>query len=52
MSAADTLHFLHYFVFCHMFIQQVVGVMAQEMSHATAVAVNHKYALMAFGSEK
>ena len=26
--------------------------MAQEMSQATAVAVNHKYALMAFGSAK
>jgi len=26
--------------------------MAQEMSQATAVAINHKYALMAFGCEK
>jgi hypothetical protein len=33
-------------------LQQVVGVWAQEMTNATAVAINHKYALIAFGSAK
>jgi hypothetical protein len=30
-------------------LQQIVGVWAPEVRDATAVAVNHKYKLMAFG---